>query len=346
MSARTTNHAILFLLSVELISGLVSFTVGRPSGEWVFWLHGLAGFSLVGLVVWKYRIVARSLRRRGIVAETVGAILLAILFVGVLVTGVLWSLIGRGSVEIPLYGSMRLLVIHTTLGLALTIPLIAHAALRWPRGLRASDFTSRRSALRLIAVGLVGAALWQGASAAAPLAGQRPRFTGSRQVGSGRDGSFPVTQWLFDRRQRIDADDWRLRVDGAVARSLSITLAQLNELARFGSRATLDCTGGWYTVQDWSGVRLSDVLQLTSPDAEAESVVIESITGFRRRFPIGEAERLLLATHVGGATLSSGHGFPMRLVAPGRRGHHWVKWVTRIEVSDKPSWWQSPLPLQ
>ena len=108
MSARATNHAILFLLSVELLSGLTSFSIGRPGGSWIFWLHGIAGFSLVGLVIWKYRIIFRSFRRRGVASETVGSIILVLLFVGVLASGTLWAIIGRGSVEIPFYGNARL----------------------------------------------------------------------------------------------------------------------------------------------------------------------------------------------------------------------------------------------
>jgi len=346
MNARATNHAILFLLSVELLSGLVSFTIGRPSGEWVFWLHGIAGFSLVGLVIWKYRIVLRSFRRRGVASETVGSIVLVLLFVGVLTTGTLWAIIGRGSLDIPGYGNARLLVIHTTLGLALTIPLIAHAAVRWPRRVKRSDFSNRRAALRLLAVGLGGLVLWQGASAAAPLAGKTPRFTGSREEASGMGNAHPVTQWLFDSHQRIDADDWSLTIHGRVDKPLSVTYDELQDIASHGATATLDCTGGWYTVQDWSGVRLSDVLKQAQVDEQAESVVIKSATGFNRRFSIKETGRLLLATRIAGEPLSSGHGFPVRLVAPGHRGYHWVKWVTSIEVSSKPSWWQSPLPLQ
>ncbi|MCY3567049.1 MAG: molybdopterin-dependent oxidoreductase [Chloroflexi bacterium] len=346
MSPRATNHAILFLLSVELLSGLISFTVGRPESEWVFWLHGIGGFSLVGLVIWKYRIVLRSFHRRGVVSETAGSLVLALLFMGVLTTGMLWAIIGRGSLDIPGYGNMRLLVIHTTLGLALTIPLIVHAAMRWPRRVKRSDFANRRAALRLFAVGLAGVALWQGASAAAPVAGKRPRFTGSREEASGEGNAHPVTQWLFDSRQRIDADEWRLRVHGEVAQPVQLTLAEISEIARHRATATLDCTGGWYTVQDWSGLRLSDLIDIASPSQNAESIVIESVTGFNRRFALSDADRLLLATHIKGEWLSSGHGYPLRLVAPGHRGYNWVKWVTRIEVSSKPSWWQSPLPLQ
>ncbi len=346
MSARATNHAILFLLSVELISGLISFTVGRPSGEWIFWLHGIAGFSLVGLVIWKYRIILRSFRRRGIMSETVGSIVLVLLFVGVLTTGTLWAIIGRGGIDIPFYGDVRLLVIHTSLGLALTIPLIAHAAMRWPRRVKYTDFTNRRAAFRLLAVGAGGLLLWQGASAAAPVAGTRPRFTGSREEASGQGNAHPVTQWLFDSRQRIDTDAWKLTITGNVVQPATLDYETIIDIANHGTTATLDCTGGWYTVQDWSGVRLSDVLTLASPVEDAASVVIESATGFSRRFPIADANQLLLATHIAGDPLSTGHGYPLRLIAPGRRGYNWVKWVTRVEVSNKPSWWQPPLPLQ
>ncbi|TMD59944.1 MAG: sulfite oxidase, partial [Chloroflexi bacterium] len=44
------------------------------------------------------------------------------------------------------------------------------------------------------------------------------------------------------------------------------------------------------------------------------------------------ANGMLLATHLGGETLSPAHGYPVRLVAPGRRGFQWVKWVSRIET--------------
>jgi DMSO/TMAO reductase YedYZ molybdopterin-dependent catalytic subunit len=74
--------------------------------------------------------------------------------------------------------------------------------------------------------------------------------------------------------------------------------------------------------------------------------VVRSATGYARRFPLGDAPHLLLATRVGGAPLSAGHGFPARLVAPGRRGFWWVKWVDAIEVDDVAWWWQPPLPLR
>jgi DMSO/TMAO reductase YedYZ molybdopterin-dependent catalytic subunit len=53
----------------------------------------------------------------------------------------------------------------------------------------------------------------------------------------------------------------------------------------------------------------------------------------------------LLASRVGGQPLAAGHGAPIRLVAPGRRGFWWVTWVARVEGGCTPWWWQWPFPV-
>lgn len=91
---------------------------------------------------------------------------------------------------------------------------------------------------------------------------------------------------------------------------------------------------------------VADLLQMAEVSSRAASVTFKSLTGYYRRFSLDEARRYLLATHVGGTMLSHGHGFPARLVAPGKRGFEWVKWVELIEVNETPKWLQPPLPLQ
>jgi DMSO/TMAO reductase YedYZ molybdopterin-dependent catalytic subunit len=72
---------------------------------------------------------------------------------------------------------------------------------------------------------------------------------------------------------------------------------------------------------------------------------VESVTGYTRRFSVDHARHLLLATRVAGGPLSHGHGFPVRLVVPDRRGFEWVKWVVRIRVLRGSYLLQPPLPL-
>jgi DMSO/TMAO reductase YedYZ molybdopterin-dependent catalytic subunit len=103
----------------------------------------------------------------------------------------------------------------------------------------------------------------------------------------------------------------------------------------------LDCTGGWYSSQRWRGVPVSQLLGQVEPWPEAEAVSFVSVTGYRWSMPIDQARELLLVTHVGGDPLTHGHGAPLRLVAPGRRGFQWVKWVVEMRIltrSDLGQW--------
>ena len=93
-------------------------------------------------------------------------------------------------------------------------------------------------------------------------------------------------------------------------------------------------------------MRVAELLERARPSGSAASVTFRSVTGYYRRFSLAEAGSYLLATGVGDETLSHGHGFPLRLVAPGKRGFEWVKSIEAIEVSESSRWRQPPLPLQ
>ncbi|MDE2695262.1 MAG: molybdopterin-dependent oxidoreductase [Chloroflexota bacterium] len=345
MSARATNLSIFALLLLELASGVGSYLTGSPHGAWVLWVHGIGGMTLLVLLVWKWRIVMRSFMRQGAGLWAVPSALLGLLFLATLAVGVLWVLGWAPGVQIPGYGSMRPMVLHAVLAVLLVIPFATHTAAHWPR-FKPADMASRRAALRTLALGGAGFVLWRGLDAVSTVTAADRRFTGSREEGSFTGNAHPVTQWLGDERQHLNRASWRLHVGGEVGGPMSLAYEDIESLATTEVRATLDCTGGWYTTQDWTGVRLGALLDQAGVGDDATSVVVRSVTGYSRRFPLAEARELLLATHVGGDRLSAGHGFPARLVVPGRRGYHWVKWVVSVEVSARPWWWQPPLPVQ
>jgi len=99
---------------------------------------------------------------------------------------------------------------------------------------------------------------------------------------------------------------------------------------------SLDCTGGFYSTQRWQGISIGRLLDSVTLHTDARYGSFISVTSYRWSLPLEEARRALLATHLEAEPLSHEHGFPLRLVAPGRRGFEWVKWITRIEVLTEP----------
>jgi len=157
------------------------------------------------------------------------------------------------------------------------------------------------------------------------------RFTGSLAAGSGDGNDFPVTAFLADDPPPVDLATWRLQITGLVARPRTLSYADLAS-ASHACVATVDCTGGWYAKRTWSGRPLGTLLEVAGASAGATAVLVRSMTGHLTLLPIAEAREALLATHVGDEPLSHGHGFPVRLVAPQRRGYQWVKWVSEVRV--------------
>ena len=335
MGPRRTNLALLLVLVVALVTGGLAFAAGTGWGRPVVVAHGLAGLAVLVLAPWKSVVVRRGLARRS------GAGRWASVAFGVLVLVAVAAGLAHASGLLARLGPVSAMQVHVGAALV-ALPLLAwHAAARGGARARRTDL-SRRALLRAgVVAGGAGLLLLavEGATRLAELPGARRRFTGSLPVAGDDPGRIPVTQWLDDRVQAIDPSAWRLRVTaGAPTRDWTY-----EELAAFGDRveAVLDCTGGWFARAAWEGVRLERLL----PPGATGSVVVVSATGYRRRLPLGDAGTLLLATRLAGRPLSAGHGFPARLVAPGRRGFWWVKWVVSVELDPAPWWRQPPFPL-
>jgi cytochrome b561 len=325
---RLVDWSILAAVCVAVVTGLVGLVSGTPSEAWVFVLHGMGGLALIVLLVWKFRRVRYRVTNwvawdRG----TPVSILLGVLTLAALATGIYWTF---GTT--PSIGPWPLLFIHMALGVLVVPVLLIHLRGRF-RLPTTNDFEGRRTAMGYLAVVGFGALTWRLQQEANRLLGLGDdlRFTGSEEKGTNAGNDFPVTSWVADNPEPIDPDDWEFRVGGRVEQELTLSTADLDP--ERAQRVPLDCTSGWYSVHDWQGIRVGDLLDRAGPTDDAQWVSFQSVTGYRWSLPIEEARDALLATHTDGERLSHGHGFPLRLVAPGRRGFQWVKWIESIEVS-------------
>ncbi len=332
---RWTNLALLGLIGVAFLTGWLAFSFATWPSRGSLVVHAVSGVAIVALIPWKSVIAQRGLRRRrpGWWASLVfSALILISILAGMLhSTGLLrWV------------GDITAMEVHVGAALA-AIPFAVWHVIARRIPLRSTDL-SRRSLLRtgaLVAGAGAAYAATEGLVGAARLSGAGRRFTGSYELASFQPDAMPVTQWMFDRIPTVNLATWRLTVRSAGG----VRRWTYEELSAFDDRliAVLDCTGGFYSKQAWAGAWLS---RLITNSGEALSLHVRSETGYDRRFPIEEAPPVLLATRLGGRPLDPGHGYPARIVAPGRRGFWWVKWVTSIEVGDVPPWWQLPFPMQ
>lgn len=330
------NLILLLLLLLQVTTGYFGFTSGTSGRAWLLWLHAAGAYAIVMTLLWKGAIIWNVARRGvGWRGERALFLMMLVLLLLVLALGISWTFLGYRTLA-----GFSLLSLHIYVAVPLMVFMAWHV---WRRRwiLRRDEASDRRAFLRGGLLALGGALTWS------VLRGwQRARrFTGSYEIGSG-GGAFPRVSWINDRPAPVDVARWHLEVSGLVERPLALPYAELLARSATSLTATLDCTGGWFTTQVWQGVPLEALFADAGLQEGARTVRVQSVTGYWRRYPLEEARDYLLATAVGGAPLSHGHGAPLRLVAPGRRGFDWVKWITSIEVERVPAVWQPPLPLQ
>jgi DMSO/TMAO reductase YedYZ molybdopterin-dependent catalytic subunit len=324
---RRVDLVLGLLLVVGALTGVAANTVGVNWPLDLIQIHAAAALGILLLVPWKVVIARRGLgRKRRSLSIKALSLLLAFFVLVAVGSGLLHS---TGRVEVV--GPLTLMQVHVGSAVGAGLVLVVHFAQHAVRP-RRSD-ADRRALLRLAVLG--------GVAAVTTAAWDTWAATGRRFTGSVPKPALEVTSWINDGVQEIDPGAWRLRVGPAVF-GLDAVLA----LPRETFDAVLDCTSGWYSSQQWQGVRLSALLTAAGVAPGGwRSVEVRSTTGYARWFGAATLDDVWLVTHVAGLPLSYGHGFPARIVAPGRRGFWWVKWVSSIQPSERPPWAQSFFPL-
>ena len=160
----------------------------------------------------------------------------------------------------------------------------------------------------------------------------------------------------------VDADTWRLGVDGLVRQPLQLSLADLRARPARTIPVTLECAGNgralipdhtpsqpWVReavgTAEWTGTPLARILAEAGVDESASNLVFAGLDrgiqgeiehDYARSLRIDEAlgDDVLLAYEMNGAPLPPQHGFPVRLIVPGWYGMAHVKWLRAITATD------------
>jgi DMSO/TMAO reductase YedYZ molybdopterin-dependent catalytic subunit len=141
----------------------------------------------------------------------------------------------------------------------------------------------------------------------------------------------------FKAQQAAGFPDWKLTVDGLVARPGSFSVADLKKFPSRSQITHLACEEGWSYIAEWIGAPLSAVLDAVGIRPEAKYVVyFSSQKEWWDSVDRTEAEhpQTLLAYGMNGGELPVAFGGPLRMRVPRQLGYKSVKFISRLTVTD------------
>jgi DMSO/TMAO reductase YedYZ molybdopterin-dependent catalytic subunit len=139
----------------------------------------------------------------------------------------------------------------------------------------------------------------------------------------------------------VQVDRWQLQIDGLVRQARAWSLDQVMALPSETRAVTFECIangpgGHLMSAALWTGVTLERVIaEAGGADPAAQYAVFTSVDGFQSSLPLADLleARTLLAYRMNGVRLPDRHGYPLRVVVPGRYGEQSPKWLSRIELA-------------
>jgi sulfane dehydrogenase subunit SoxC len=157
----------------------------------------------------------------------------------------------------------------------------------------------------------------------------------------------------------IDPDRHRLVIHGLVKQPKLFTLEMLARYPMTSITTFVECGGnsapmfsptpmqatvqqlhGLVSNAEWTGVRLSTLLDEVGVDPSARWFVAEGADSLalHRSVPLTKAyEDALIALYQNGERIMPGNGYPMKLILPAWQGNMNVKWLRRIQVTAGPA---------
>ncbi len=155
-----------------------------------------------------------------------------------------------------------------------------------------------------------------------------------------------IKQVSIKGTQYINISNYTLQITGLVQDPKNLTYAQVLNHTSYQKVVTLNCVEGWSATVLWKGVLVSDLLNEAKPLPSANTVIFYAADNYTTSLPIEYLyiDQILLAYNMNNVTLPAQYGYPFMLVAQSKWGYKWIKWVTKIEVTNNSSYegyWES-----
>jgi DMSO/TMAO reductase YedYZ molybdopterin-dependent catalytic subunit len=132
----------------------------------------------------------------------------------------------------------------------------------------------------------------------------------------------------------LNLNQFQLKIDGDVQKPMTLSMAEIQQMPLTSMVIRHVCVEGWAAVVQWGGVRVSDLLALVQPNANARYVYFASADGYYESWDLASVvhPQTLMAYQKNGAPLPLENGAPLRLAAPIKLGYKQSKWVTQLTV--------------
>jgi DMSO/TMAO reductase YedYZ molybdopterin-dependent catalytic subunit len=156
---------------------------------------------------------------------------------------------------------------------------------------------------------------------------------------------WPVLHAGSVSKYPADLAGWDFSVLGEVDNPVALTWEQLNDLPRVEVTQDIHCVTRWSRFDTaFSGIPWAAVSDLVGQRATARFAIARAEAGFTSNVPVEflEREGAMLATHADGEPLTPEHGYPLRLIVPGKYFWKSAKWLRGIELraDDRPGYWE------
>jgi DMSO/TMAO reductase YedYZ molybdopterin-dependent catalytic subunit len=137
--------------------------------------------------------------------------------------------------------------------------------------------------------------------------------------------------------QTVNINTYRLEIGGLVRHPLSLSYKEILAMPSVKRSIVLHCVEGWDETLLFKGVRIADLIRNADLKKETKTIIFYAADGYSSSLTYEDVVKkdMMIAYEINGIPLDATRGFPLQVVAESKWGYKWVKWVTRIELSDK-----------